>query len=36
MNERDWDAKFDLLMSEDLINLPNHLEEEKLFFSDPN
>ena len=36
MNDRDWEAKFDLLMSEDLIDLPEHLCEEKLFFTDPN
>ena len=36
MLDRDWEAKFDLLMSEDLIDLPPHLREEKLFFSDPN
>jgi hypothetical protein len=36
MTDRDWDAKFDLLMSEDLIDLPEHLSEEKLYFTDPN
>jgi hypothetical protein len=36
MNDRDWEGKFDLLMSEDLIDLPPHLSEEKLYFSDPN
>lgn len=36
MTDKDWEAKFDLLMSEDLIDLPTHLREEKLYFSDPN
>jgi hypothetical protein len=36
MNDRDWEAKFDLLMAEDLIDLPEHLGEEKLYFNDPN
>jgi hypothetical protein len=25
MTDKDWDAKFELLMSEDLIDLPPHL-----------
>lgn len=36
MTEKDWEAKFDLLLSEDLIDLPEHLREEQLFFNDPN
>ena len=36
MTDRDWEAKFDLLMSEDLIDLPQHLAEEKLYFTDPD
>lgn len=36
MNDKDWEAKFELLMSEDLIDLPAHLREEKLYFTDPN
>lgn len=36
MTDRDWDGKFELLLSEDLIDLPPHLKEEKLYFSDPN
>lgn len=36
MTEKDWEAKFELLMSEDLIDLPLHLREEKLYFDDPN
>jgi hypothetical protein len=36
MNDKDWEAKFDLLMSEDLIDLPPQLCEEKLYFADPN
>jgi hypothetical protein len=36
MNDKDWEAKFDLLMREDLIDLPPHLREEKLYFTDPN
>lgn len=35
MTEKDWDAKFELLMSEDLIDLPPHLREEKLYFTNP-
>jgi hypothetical protein len=36
MTEKDWDAKFELLLSEDLIDLPPHLEQEHLYFTDPN
>jgi hypothetical protein len=36
MTEKDWEQKFELLLSEDLIDLPPHLTEEKLYFSDPN
>ena len=36
MTDKDWDAKFELLMSEDLIDLPPHLQEEKIYFDDPN
>lgn len=36
MTDKDWEAKFDLLMGEDLIDLPAHLSEEKIYFTDPN
>ena len=36
MSERDWDSKFEVMLAEDLIDLPPHLREEKLYFNDPN
>ena len=36
MAERDWEAKFELLMKNDLIDLPENFYEETLHFSDPN
>lgn len=36
MTDKDWDAKFELLLSEDLIDLPKDLKEEKIFFSQPS
>ena len=36
MTDKDWEAKFELLMSEDLIDLPDKLREEHLYFDDPD
>jgi hypothetical protein len=36
MTDKDWEAKFELLLSEDLIDLPEHLRQEHLYFDDPN
>lgn len=36
MTDKDWEAKFELLMSEDLIDLPPDLRREELFFENPN
>jgi hypothetical protein len=36
MSDKDWEAKFELLMSEDLIDLPPDLRNEELYFTDPN
>jgi hypothetical protein len=36
MTDKDWEAKFELLLSEDLIDLPDKLREEHLFFDDPD
>jgi hypothetical protein len=36
MTDKDWDAKFELLIREDLIELPDDFYEEELFFTDPN
>jgi hypothetical protein len=36
MTEKDWEAKFEMLMAEDLIDLPDNLRVENLFFDDPN
>lgn len=36
MNDQDWDRKFEQLMNEDLINLPENYFDEELKFSDPN
>jgi hypothetical protein len=36
MTDKDWEAKFELLLSEDLIDLPDKLREEHLFFDEPD
>jgi hypothetical protein len=36
MTDKDWEAKFELLIREDLIELPDDFYEEELFFTDPN
>lgn len=36
MTDSDWDRKFEQLMVEDLIDLPEDFFDEELRFSDPN
>lgn len=36
MNERDWDAKFEILFAEDLIELDEDFFDEELLFNDPD
>jgi hypothetical protein len=36
MTDRDWEAKFELLMSEDLVELPEDFFDEELYYKDPN
>lgn len=36
MTDKDWEAKFEMLFKEDLIDLPEDYFEEELFYSDPN
>ena len=36
MTDKDWDAKFEMLYGEDLIDLPESYFEEELRYSDPN
>jgi hypothetical protein len=36
MTDKDWDAKFELLIQEDLVELPEDYFDEKLLYSDPN
>lgn len=36
MTDKDWDAKFEMLYKEDLIDLPENYFDEELFFTDPN
>lgn len=36
MTDKDWEAKFELLLSEDLIDLPDHLREQHLYFEEPD
>lgn len=36
MSDKDWEAKFELLMSEDLIDIPASMREEKLYFTNPD
>jgi hypothetical protein len=35
MTDKDWDAKFEMLMTEDLIELPEDFFDEELLYSDP-
>ncbi len=35
MTDKDWESKFELLLSEDLIDLPENLQREHLYFKDP-
>ncbi len=36
MTDSDWDKKFEFLMNEDLIDLPEDYFDEELKFDDPN
>lgn len=36
MTDKDWEAKFELLFNEDLIDLPEEFFDEELLYSDPN
>lgn len=36
MTDRDWEAKFEMLISEDLIDLPKDFFDEDLFFDNPH
>jgi hypothetical protein len=36
MNEKDWEAKFEMLFAEDLIHLDENFFDEDLCFEDPN
>ena len=36
MTDKDWDAKFEMLFNEDLIDLPEEFFKEELLYSDPN
>lgn len=36
MTDKDWEAKFELLFSEDLVDLPEDFFDEELLYSDPN
>lgn len=36
MTDLDWDRKFEALMAEDLIDLPEDFFDEELKFDDPN
>lgn len=36
MTEKDWEYKFELLLSEDLIDLPLDYFDEQLYYNDPN
>ena len=36
MNEKDWDAKFEMLFAEDLIAVEDDFFDEELCFNDPN
>jgi hypothetical protein len=36
MIDKDWDAKFEHLIGEDLVELPENYFDEELLYSDPN
>ena len=36
MNEKDWEAKFEMLFAEDLIQIDDEFFDEELCFDDPN
>ena len=36
MTEKDWDMMFEILMNEDLIDLPEDYFNEELLYTDPN
>ena len=36
MTDKDWEGKFEMLMREDLIDLPQDFFDEQLYFNDPN
>lgn len=36
MTDKDWEAKFEMLMAEDLVELPEDFFDEDLLYSDPN
>ena len=36
MTEKDWEQKFEMLLREDLIELPKELFDEHLYYEDPN
>ena len=36
MSDKDWEAKFEMLMREDLIDLPEDFFDEELYYKDPN
>jgi len=36
MNEKDWEAKFEMLFAEDFIQLDENFFDEDLCFDDPN
>jgi hypothetical protein len=36
MNDKDWDAKFEMLFAEDLIAVDDDFFDEELCFNDPN
>lgn len=36
MNEKDWEAKFEMLFAEDLIQIDDDFFDEELCFEDPN
>ena len=36
MTDKDWDAKFELLMNEDLVDLPEDYFTEDIYYNDPN
>lgn len=36
MTDKDWEAKFEMLFKEDLIDLPEDFFDEELYYNDPN